>query len=81
MKKIIVDKTILLFLGINDFNKYTKNDLINKKNELLTEYDNCLIYNYYDLRDKKQMIIDKINKRLNKQFKIARKNHLLNLLA
>jgi len=62
MNKIIINNTIILFLGINDFNKYTKNNLIQIKNELLKKYDNCLIYNYYDLRNKKHIIKDKINK-------------------
>jgi group I intron endonuclease len=75
MKKIIINDTILLFLGINDFEKITKNDLINLKKKYLIKYDNCIIYNYYDLCNKKKIIRDKINKiKFNNQIKIGARN-------
>jgi len=52
MKKLIVNNTILLFLDIKDFYIYKNKDLLNLKKEYLTLYDNCIIYNYFDLENK-----------------------------
>lgn len=52
MKKLIVNNTVLLFLEINDFYKYKNQDLLNLKKEYLNLYDNCIIYNYFDLKNK-----------------------------
>lgn len=61
-KKIIVDKNIFLFISIDDFYSLKRGDLKTLKNDLLCEYDNCYIYNYYDLKKHKNLIKDKLNK-------------------
>jgi group I intron endonuclease len=62
MKKIIINKTILLFLNINDMISFKKNELLKIKQNYLESYDNCIIYNYFDLKNHKNIIKDKINK-------------------
>ena len=62
MKKIIINKTIFLFLSINDMQSLKMNELKKIKEEYLSKYDNCIIYNYYELRNKKSLIKDRINK-------------------
>ena len=62
MNKIIVNNNILLFLNISDFNIITKNELIKIKNVYEKTYNKCIIYNYYDLKNNKEVIKDSINK-------------------
>ena len=62
MKKIIINKTIIIFLNVNDFDKYNNRNLINLKNEYLLTYDNCIIYNYFDLKNNKNLIKSRIEK-------------------
>lgn len=62
MKKLIINNTVILFLQINDFTIYEKNNLLDLKKVYLKDYDNCLIYNYFDLKNKKEIIRDRINK-------------------
>lgn len=62
MKKLVVNKTVLIFLNINDFESYSNRGLLEFKNEYLKKYDNCLIYNYFDLKNHKSIIKDKIDK-------------------
>lgn len=62
MKQIVINNTMLLFLEISDFTKFSNNELYKLKKEYLTEYDNCIIYNYFDLKYNKKLIRDKINK-------------------
>ncbi|MFW6273097.1 MAG: hypothetical protein ACOC2U_04900, partial [bacterium] len=62
MKKIIINKTILLFISISDINNLKKGELKKIKEEYLQSYDNCIIYNYFDLLNHKELIKDKINK-------------------
>lgn len=62
MKRIIINKTILLFLNINDMISFKKNELLKIKQNYLESYDNCIIYNYFDLKNHKNIIKDKINK-------------------
>jgi len=62
MKKIVVNKTLILFLNINDMISLDKGNLKKIKDEYLKIYDNCIIYNYYNILNHKQLIKDKINK-------------------
>lgn len=62
MKNLIYNNTILIFLDINDVISFKKNDLKLLKNNYLKTYDNCIIYNFFDLKNKKNIIKDKINK-------------------
>jgi len=62
MKKIVINKTIILFLNINDMISLKQNELKKIKEQYLLEYDNCIIYNYYNLKNHKSLIRDKINK-------------------
>jgi group I intron endonuclease len=62
MKKIIIDKTILLFMNIDDMMKLQNGDLKKIKEDYLSKYDNCIIFNYFDLKNHKNVIKDKINK-------------------
>lgn len=62
MKKIIINKTIILILSINDIINLEKGQLKKLKDDYLNNYDNCIIYNYFDLINNKQLIKDKINK-------------------
>lgn len=75
MKKLVINKTILIFLNINEMISLKYGDLKKIKEKYLTEFDNCIIYDYYQLKNKKNIIKDKINKlKFNKQIKInARK--------
>jgi group I intron endonuclease len=81
MQKIIVNNTILLFLGVNDFSKFENRGLLNLKNHYLKIYDNCIIYNYFHLLNNKNIIRDKINKlRFTNQRKInARQCQIKNI--
>lgn len=62
MKKLIYNKTILLFLNINDISSLKFGELMSIKNDYLKEYDNCIIYNYFELKNHKNLIKDKIDK-------------------
>lgn len=62
MKKLTYNKTILLFLSINDMITLKNGELKKIKDEYLNTYDNCIIYNYYELKHHKKLIKDKINK-------------------
>ena len=62
MKKIIINKTIILFLGVKDLITFKRNDLKLIKNEYLETFDNVIIYNYYDVKHNKEIIRDRINK-------------------
>jgi group I intron endonuclease len=62
MKKIVINKTIILFLNINDIISLKQTELKKIKEEHLLNYDNCIIYNYYDLMNHKLLIKDKFNK-------------------
>jgi len=62
MKKIIINKNIILFLTIPDFNNITKNDLLIIKKNYEKTYNKCIIYNYYDLINNKKNIRDCIYK-------------------
>lgn len=62
MKKIIINKTIILFLNKEDIITLNNEDLKRIKGDYLLKYDNCIIYNYFDLKNHKQLIRDKINK-------------------
>jgi len=62
MKRIIINKTIILFLNINDMISLKPNELKKIKEQYLLNYDNCIIYNYYDLMNHKLLIKDKISK-------------------
>ncbi len=75
MRKIVYNKTILLFLNINDLHVLKKGELKKIKDDLLIKYDNCIIYNYFDLKKHKSLIRDRINKlKFTNQIKInARK--------
>jgi len=62
MKRLIINRTIILFLNKHDFITLNKGDLKKIKEEFLLKYDNCIIYNYIDLKNHKPLIKDKINK-------------------
>lgn len=62
MRKIIINKTIILFLNYNDLKILQKNELKTIKNDYLKQYDNCIIYNIFDIKNHKPLIKDKINK-------------------
>lgn len=62
MKKLVINNTLFVFLDVNDFTEFTNRELLEFKNKQLKIYDNCIIYNYFDLREKKQIIKDKIDK-------------------
>lgn len=62
MKSLVINNTIILFLSIDDMVNLKRNDLKKIKNNHLNTYDNCIIYNYFDLKNHKDLIRDKINK-------------------
>jgi hypothetical protein len=62
MKKLIINKTIILFLNKNDILTLKRGELKTIKSNYLSIYDNCIIYNYFDLKKHKELIRDKINK-------------------
>jgi len=62
MKKLIYNKTILLFLDTNDIETLEKGDLKKIKDDYLLIYDNCVIFSYFDIKYHKNIIKDKINK-------------------
>jgi group I intron endonuclease len=62
MKKLIYNKTVLVFLNTYDLINFKKNDLKDLKSDFLKKYDNCIIYNYFDILNNKDIIRDKINK-------------------
>lgn len=62
MKKIVINDTILLFLSIEDMISLKLNELKELKNQMLNSYNNCIIYNYYDILNHKNLIRDRINK-------------------
>ncbi|MFW6225722.1 MAG: GIY-YIG nuclease family protein [bacterium] len=62
MKKLIIKNTLILFLNTNEFTQYARGDLKKIKESYLKIYDNCIIYNYFDLKNNKEIIRDKINK-------------------
>jgi group I intron endonuclease len=62
MKKLIYNNSILLFLNVNDMSTLKKNELKKIKEEYLLTYENCIIFNYFDLKNHKNIIKDKINK-------------------
>lgn len=62
MKKIVINNTIILFLSIDDMIKFKRNELKKIKTDYLEKYDNCIIYNYYDILNNKNLINDRINK-------------------
>lgn len=62
MKKIVINNTIILFLSFNDMIKLERNELKKIKNDYLNKYDNCIIYNYYDILHHKKLIKDRIDK-------------------
>ena len=62
MKKIIINKTIILFLNIDEILTLKRAELKSIKNKYLKKYDNCVIYNYFTLKEKKEIIRDRLNK-------------------
>ncbi len=52
----------MLFLNTNEFSRLTRGDLKKIKEDRLKSYDDCIIYNYFDLKNHKDVIKDKINK-------------------
>lgn len=62
MKKIIINKTIMLFLNVDEILTLKRGDLKSIKDEYLKLYDNCIIYNYFTLKEKKEIIRDRLNK-------------------
>lgn len=62
MKTLTYNKTIIIFLNINDMTSLRNGELKEIKKEYLKTYDNCIIYNYFDLKEHKNVIRDKINK-------------------
>jgi group I intron endonuclease len=62
MKKLTYNNSIFLFLDINDMSNLKKNDLKKIKEDYLLSYQNCIIYNYFDLKNYKNIIRDIINK-------------------
>ena len=70
MKKLIYNNTILLFLNIEDMLIMEKGDLKEIKENYLMTYNNCIIFNYFDLKHHKNIIKDKI---INYVFKIKKK--------
>ena len=62
MKNLIYNNTILLFLNIDDFFNLKKGELKEIRNKYLEKYDHCIIYNYFDLKNHKNLIKDRINK-------------------
>jgi len=62
MKSIVINDTIIIFLNISDFEKFKNRELLELKTDYLKKYSNCIIYNYFDLKNNKKIIRDKINK-------------------
>jgi len=62
MNKLIYNNTIILFLNINEMLTFKNGDIKKIKDNYLLTYQNCLIYNYFDLKNHKNIIKDKINK-------------------
>jgi len=62
MKKLIYGNTIILFLGINDMITLKNGEIKKIKDDYLLLYQNCIIYNYFDLKNHKAVIRDRINK-------------------
>jgi len=62
MKKIVINDTIILFLSVNDMVELKRNELKKIKYDYLERYNNCIIYNYYNILNHKELIRDRINK-------------------
>lgn len=62
MKKLIYNNTIILFLNVNDMISLENGELKKLKENYSITYDNCIIYNYFDIKNHKNLIKDRINK-------------------
>ena len=60
--KLIYNNTIFIFFSIKTLKQLKNNELMQIKNKYLSIYENCVIYNELDLKNKKSLIKDKINK-------------------